>query len=247
MTRPRPTARAAAARRRYPRGESATSSPPSDVVRREEVRGHRLALSAARAELEPLVEPADAPLEREPGRVLLRAPPGEPERVHEVTAEHVALAVAGQLEDAAPDGDHPPRVVGHDEARIRAGVVVLHQLEQETETAAPARHRVLGHSLETVVVDRALLAVRADEVRHAATDGSAGAPRLGGLDLFDLRPRSGQRVEEVAFLLGEEPLRVERRHAPGARRRDGLPIDVILHVAGGEDTVDVRLGRARPR
>ncbi len=48
----------------------------------------------------------------------------------------------------------------------------------------------------------------------------------------------------MAFLRGEEALRVEGRHAAGAGGGDGLPVDVILDVAGGEDTRDVRRGGA---
>ena len=48
-------------------------------------------------------------------------------------------------------------------------------------------------------------------------------------------------------LLGEEALGVERGHAAGPGRGDRLPVDVVLHVAGGEHARDVRLGRARLR
>ena len=51
----------------------------------------------------------------------------------------------------------------------------------------------------------------------------------------------------MPFLLGEQALGVERRHTAGAGGGDRLAVDVILHVAGGEDAVDVRLGRAGRR
>ncbi len=48
----------------------------------------------------------------------------------------------------------------------------------------------------------------------------------------------------MAFARGEEALGVERAHRAGAGGGDGLPVDVILDVADGEDARDVRLGRA---
>src|SRR5689334_11405222 len=42
--------------------------------------------------------------------------------------------------------------------------------------------------------------------------------------------------------LVEEPLGVERRHAAGPRAGDGLAVDVILHVAGGEHAFHAGLG-----
>src|SRR5581483_9966346 len=67
---------------------------------------------------------------------------------------------------------------------------------------------------------------------------------LPALDLRRLGARRSQRRPLVALFRGEQPLGVERRHTAGARRRHRLAIDVILHVAGGEDAADVRLGRA---
>src|SRR5437764_13243074 len=39
----------------------------------------------------------------------------------------------------------------------------------------------------------------------------------------------------VSALLLEEALRIQRRHAAGARRGDGLAVDVVLHIARCED------------
>src|SRR2546430_6551740 len=48
-----------------------------------------------------------------------------------------------------------PLPVADDEARVRGGVVVLHQLEQEAEPAPLARDRDVVELLQTVVVDGA--------------------------------------------------------------------------------------------
>jgi len=55
--------------------------------------------------------------------------------------------------------------------------------------------------------------------------------------------RRGEGGFGVALGFGEETLGVERRRAAGAGRGDRLPVDVILDVAGGEDSRNVRLGR----
>src|SRR5262245_15320928 len=41
--------------------------------------------------------------------------------------------------------------------------------------------------------------------------------------------------------LGQEPFGVDRRHATGPGRRDGLPVDVILDIARRENPGDARL------
>ena len=41
-------------------------------------------------------------------------------------------------------------------------------------------------------------------------------------------------------LILQKPLRVDRRHAAGAGRRDCLPIDMILHVAASKDAGNIR-------
>ena len=45
----------------------------------------------------------------------------------------------------------------------------------------------------------------------------------------------------------EKPLGIECAHRAGARGGDRLAVDVVLHVADGEDAGDVRLGRVRLR
>ncbi len=59
--------------------------------------------------------------------------------------------------------------------------------------------------------------------------------------------RRGERRSLVAFLGGEEALRVEGCHAAGAGRGDRLPVGVVGDVAGDEDAGDVRRGRAGVR
>src|SRR4051812_15926290 len=137
------------------------------VVGGEEVPGDGLDGAGPRAQLELLVEPPHAPLDRDLGRaVALEA--GDPERLDHLAADQILFAVAGELEDVAAAGEHAGLVVADQEAGARRRVVVLEQLEEEAEPAAVARDRLLGQALAAVVVDRAVLAVRADEVRHGA-------------------------------------------------------------------------------
>jgi hypothetical protein len=101
-------------------------------------------------------------------------------RLHHVAAHHVVLGVAGQLEDAAAEREDPALGVADDEAGRRRRVVVVHQLEEEPEAAAAARHGLSRHAFEAVQVDRALLAVRADVVRHESIVATARAIAYGG-------------------------------------------------------------------
>ena len=120
----------------------------------------------ARLQLERLVQPPDAPFERELRRVLLLLEAAEPEPLDDVDADQVALVPAGQLEDAAADREDAPLLVADDEARVRRRVVVVHQLEEEAEAAVVARDGLVVEALFAIDVDRPLLAVRADEKRH---------------------------------------------------------------------------------
>src|SRR5439155_23936114 len=90
----------------------------------------------------------------------------EVEALQEVGAEQFLLAVAHELEDASPGREDPSFLVADDEPRVRRRVVVVHQLEQEAEPAALAGDGHVVDLLQPVVVDRALLAVWADEVGH---------------------------------------------------------------------------------
>src|SRR5581483_9469213 len=119
-------------------------------------------------------------LERQLDRVLLLLEPLQSEGADDVGAEHVLLAPAAQLEDAAAEGEDPALLVARDEAGRRRRVVVVHQLEEEPEPAAVAGDRFVVEALEPVGVDGALLAVRADEVRHGASLATLRTSVCGG-------------------------------------------------------------------
>src|SRR5207237_10656448 len=89
-------------------------------------------------------------------------------RLDDLRAEQRLLRIPRQLEEAAPAREDAAALVADDHSRARSRVVVLHQLEQEAESAAGACDRLVEQALLAVVVDRPLLAVRADEVGHMA-------------------------------------------------------------------------------
>src|SRR5918994_1491268 len=62
-----------------------------------------------------------------------------------------------------------------------------------------------------------------------------------------LDARRGERVVQVSLFGRQEALGVERAHAAGPGRGDGLAVRVILDVADREHAGDVRLRRARLR
>ena len=82
------------------------------------------------------------------------------------------VAVPGQLEHAAPGGEHARVAVADDEPGLGRRVVVLEQLEEEAEPALAALHGLRREALVAVEVDRAALAVRADEERHRGSVGT---------------------------------------------------------------------------
>src|SRR5215813_2478686 len=86
------------------------------VERREEVADHGFDLAASRPQLQVLVQTPHAPFERELDRVLLLLESGESESGHHVGAEHLVLAPAAQLEDAATDCENAALLVAGDEA-----------------------------------------------------------------------------------------------------------------------------------
>src|SRR5438105_419624 len=136
------------------------------VIGGEEIGRHQFLLAGARPHLELLPEPANTPFERDLRRVLLGLEAAEPEPVDDVRPEQLLLSVADELEDTAAGGEDPSFLVADDEAGVRRGVVVVHQLEEEAESAALAGDRDVVELLQPVVVDGALLAVGADEEGH---------------------------------------------------------------------------------
>src|SRR5215212_5450197 len=78
----------------------------------------------------------------------------------------IVVAVARELEDPPADGEDAPGRVADDEPGRRRRVVVVHQLEEEPESAAAALNGLVRKALESVEIDRPVLAVRADEERH---------------------------------------------------------------------------------
>src|SRR2546425_5158744 len=93
------------------------------VVGGEEVGGDPLLLTAARTQTKAFAEPADAPFERQLGRIPLRLETAEPEPLDDVRAEELLLGIPGDLEDAPPGGENPRIGVADDEAGVRRRVV----------------------------------------------------------------------------------------------------------------------------
>ena len=68
------------------------------------------------------------------------------QRLDDVAADQLGLREAGQLEDAAADREHPPLLVGDEQARVGRRVVVVEQLEEEAEAAVVAGRRLRARS-----------------------------------------------------------------------------------------------------
>src|SRR5207247_2860749 len=143
------------------------------------------------------------------------------ERLDDVAAHQLLLTKAGELEHVTAAGEHARVPVADDEPGPGRRVVVLEQLEEEAEAAALARDGLVGQPLAPVVVDRTSLAVRTDEVRHAAmvaTSHTPAAARVRGPS----RISSGRRGRPS----GAPPIQPSRRtaragagsRAPGRRR-----------------------------
>src|ERR1700751_5260234 len=111
-------------------------------------------MARSSAELDLLVQAPHAPLERKLDRVLLLRESRETERVDDVGAEHLGLAPAAQLEDAAPAREDAALLIAGDQAGRRRGVIVFHQFEQEAESAVMARDGLVVEALLAVDVDR---------------------------------------------------------------------------------------------
>ena len=119
------------------------------VVGREDVGDDLLLVAAAGADRELLAQSADAPLACQLHRLRV----GEGERLDDVAAHQVGLREAGELEDAAPDREHAPVAVGHEQSGVRRRVVVVEQLEEKAEAAVTARRRLVGKPLARVDVE----------------------------------------------------------------------------------------------
>src|SRR5579872_5967554 len=115
------------------------------------------------ADLDAFVELPYAIVERDLRGIAVAV---EPERRHQVGADEIRLRPARELEHPATEREYASLLVGDDKARPRGGVVVLLQLEEEAEAAVVAGDRLVVKAFQAVGVDRPLLAVRADEVRH---------------------------------------------------------------------------------
>src|SRR5438093_10485663 len=109
-----------------------------------------------------LTQSTNTPFQNELRRVLLLLEPRQTEAVDGVRPEQLLLAKAGELEDATPAREDPAFAVADDEPSVGRRVVVVHQLEEEAEATALAGDRDVVQLLYPVVVDRALLAIRAD-------------------------------------------------------------------------------------
>src|SRR6266540_6823627 len=193
----------------------ADQEPTVLVVGRKEVGGHALYVPGAGAKLERLAEPPHAPIQGDLHRAL-PVEAGEPERLDDVAAHQLLLAEAGELEHVPAAREHPGLLVADDESGPRGGVVVLEQLEEKAEAAALARDRLVGQPFAPVVVDRARLAVRADEVGHAAMVARA-FQRLGRETSTGAgnRAGAGRRTGSQPALAPEvDDLRDRRRHDP---------------------------------
>ena len=75
----------------------------------------------------------------------------------------MALALLSLTSFAADD---PALLIADEEGRVGRRVVVVEQLEEEAEAAPLAGDGLAQHTLATVVIERPVLAVRADEERH---------------------------------------------------------------------------------
>jgi len=90
----------------------------------------------------------------------------ECERLCDVAPDEVGVAISGELEHATAGCQHALVTVPDDEARLRGGVVVLEQREQEAERSAAALNGLHREPVIAVEVEGPLLAVGADEERH---------------------------------------------------------------------------------
>ena len=138
--------------------------PPSSSYAGKKSAITGLVEPVARAQLELLVEPAHAPLTRQLRRVLAVVPTGE--RKASMTSLPRTSFSGSRSARTRPCGRSAstrPCCVADDEPGAWRRVVVVDELEQKAEPAAPARRRLRREALDAVEVDRAVLAVGTDE------------------------------------------------------------------------------------
>src|SRR3954447_26517707 len=139
--------------------------PAIVVVGGEDVCGCRLWPVSLCMDGNRLLEDAHPPFEGSADRIAVV---GElqVENFLDRPAHHVLLAEARQLANAAADPYYTRVCVADEKRRVRGRVVVVEQLEEETEPALLAAAGALGESSRPLGAERAVSAVGADEVRH---------------------------------------------------------------------------------
>src|SRR5262245_41501595 len=138
------------------------------IVRREEI-GDRLGRQIAlRMHHHGLAELAHAPLQ-DGADMVGPAFEVEPEDLADLATHDLLVREPGELPCAPAAADDAPGLVADEESGVRRGIVVVQQLEEETEAALGASARLVPEPLLTVCCARALTAVGADEqMRHFA-------------------------------------------------------------------------------
>src|SRR5207244_10090945 len=115
----------------------------------------------------------DAPLQRCVDRVL-PVHEGEAEDVLDRPADRGLVPEPGELEAAAPAPDHAGLVVADEEGRVRVRVVVVEQLEEESEAAFLAAARRGAEARGPLGGSAPVSAVGTNEDGHASSLDSAG-------------------------------------------------------------------------
>src|SRR3954454_3957182 len=134
-----PVSRANPPERSLVRGQD-EEQPSVVIVGRKQIRRRASGQVVLRVDLHRLGQLAHAPLEHRAHGVVA-AGEAQAEHLGDRTADDLLVVKAGQLEGAAPAGDDLALLVAGEERRVRRGVVVVEELEQEAEPAlgAPAR------------------------------------------------------------------------------------------------------------
>src|SRR3954453_14945778 len=135
---------------------------------------------------------------------------------------------------------------------LRIGAIILHgphHSAQKSTTTGLSEPRTTSSKGEVVRGTRpSAMAGPSFGGNLDVTDGSTTA----SVTLFHVEPPGTSRPSAAAVRrsvgVGFQPtLAVDRRHAARARRRDRLPVGVVLDVTAGEPAVDVRPRRSRLR